>query len=66
MFCEKTKQNACLFFIIALLCKRTQFQKEVLFMAYKTINPYTNEVEKEFPNATDEELEAVLAKAHQL
>lgn len=35
-------------------------------MAYKTINPYTNEVEKEFPNATDEEWEAVLAKAHQL
>jgi succinate-semialdehyde dehydrogenase/glutarate-semialdehyde dehydrogenase len=35
-------------------------------MAYKTINPYTNEVEKEFPNATDEKLEAVLAKAHQL
>lgn len=35
-------------------------------MAYKTINPYTNEVEKEFPNATEEELEAVLAKAHQL
>lgn len=35
-------------------------------MAYKTINSYTNEVEKEFPNATDEELEAVLAKAHQL
>lgn len=35
-------------------------------MAYKAINPYTNEVEKEFPNATDEELEAVLAKAHQL
>lgn len=35
-------------------------------MAYKTINPYTNEVEKEFPNATNEELEAVLAKAHQL
>lgn len=35
-------------------------------MAYKTINPYTNEVEKEFPNATDEELEAVLAKANQL
>lgn len=35
-------------------------------MAYKTINPYTNEVEKEFPNATDEELEAVLARAHQL
>lgn len=35
-------------------------------MAYKTINPYTNEVEKEFPNVTDEELEAVLAKAHQL
>ena len=35
-------------------------------MAYKPINPYTNEVEKEFPNATDEELEAVLAKAHQL
>lgn len=35
-------------------------------MAYKTINPYTNEVEKEFPNATDEELEAVLAKVHQL
>lgn len=38
----------------------------MLFIAYKTINPYTNEVEKEFPNATDEELEAVLAKAHQL
>lgn len=35
-------------------------------MAYKTINPYTNEIEKEFPNATEEELEAVLAKAHQL
>lgn len=35
-------------------------------MAYKTINPYTNEVEKEFSNATDEELKAVLAKAHQL
>lgn len=35
-------------------------------MAYKTINPYTNEVEKEFSNAADEELEAVLAKAHQL
>ncbi|MBB1124235.1 NAD-dependent succinate-semialdehyde dehydrogenase [Limosilactobacillus albertensis] len=35
-------------------------------MAYQTINPYTNEVEKTFENTTDEELEQTLATAHQL
>ncbi|MBB1078423.1 NAD-dependent succinate-semialdehyde dehydrogenase [Limosilactobacillus sp. STM2_1] len=34
-------------------------------MAYQTINPYTNEVEKTFENTTDEELEQTLANAHQ-
>lgn len=35
-------------------------------MAYQTINPYTNQVEKTFKNTTDEELEQTLATAHQL
>lgn len=35
-------------------------------MAYKTTNPYTNQVEKEFKNTTDEELEETLATAHAL
>ena len=35
-------------------------------MAYKTTNPYTNQVEKEFKNTTDEELEKTLATAHAL
>lgn len=35
-------------------------------MAYMTTNPYTNQVEKEFANATDEELETTLATAHAL
>lgn len=29
-------------------------------MAYKTINPYTNEVVKEYSNTTDQELEEAL------
>ena len=32
-------------------------------MAYKTTNPYTNEVVKEFETLTDEELEQKLQKA---
>ena len=35
-------------------------------MAYQTINPYTNQVEKTFKNTTDKELEQTLATAHQL
>lgn len=35
-------------------------------MAYQTINPYTNQVEKTFKNTTDEEPEQTLATAHQL
>jgi succinate-semialdehyde dehydrogenase/glutarate-semialdehyde dehydrogenase len=35
-------------------------------MAYKTINPYTNEVVKEFPDATDQELEDALQRGHSL
>ncbi|KRM25803.1 NAD-dependent succinate-semialdehyde dehydrogenase [Limosilactobacillus panis] len=35
-------------------------------MAYQTVNPYTNEVEKTFKNTSDEELEQSLATAHQL
>ena len=35
-------------------------------MAYQTINPYTNEIEKTFENTTDEELEQTLLTAHQL
>lgn len=34
-------------------------------MAYQTINPYTNKVEKTFANTTDKELEQTLALAHQ-
>src|SRR5690625_7278881 len=32
-------------------------------MAYKTINPYTNELLKEYTDATDEELESTLQRA---
>ncbi|WEV64548.1 NAD-dependent succinate-semialdehyde dehydrogenase [Bifidobacterium sp. ESL0732] len=32
-------------------------------MTYQTINPYTNELVKEYPFATDDELEATLAQA---
>ena len=35
-------------------------------MAYKTTYPYTDEVLHEFPNATDAQVEATLAKAHAL
>lgn len=35
-------------------------------MAYKTINPYTNETLKTYPNATDAELEQTLATGHAL
>lgn len=35
-------------------------------MAYQTINPYTNQVVKEYPNATAEEIEAALAAANDL
>jgi len=35
-------------------------------MAYKTINPYTNEVVKEYPEATDQELEEALQQGHEL
>lgn len=35
-------------------------------MAYQTVNPYTNEVEKTLKNTSDEELEQSLATAHQL
>lgn len=35
-------------------------------MAYQTINPYTNELVKEYPDATDEELEEVLQRADNL
>ncbi|MCI1984951.1 MAG: NAD-dependent succinate-semialdehyde dehydrogenase [Lactobacillus sp.] len=35
-------------------------------MAYKTINPYTNETLKTYPNATDAELESALATGHAL
>ena len=35
-------------------------------MAYKTIYPYTGETLKEFPNASDAQLEEVLAGAHAL
>ncbi|MDF7664253.1 NAD-dependent succinate-semialdehyde dehydrogenase [Bifidobacterium sp. ESL0763] len=34
-------------------------------MTYQTINPYTNELVKTYPFATDEELETALAQAHQ-
>ncbi len=35
-------------------------------MAYQSINPFTNQVEKTFENTTDEELEQTLTTAHQL
>lgn len=35
-------------------------------MAYQTINPYTNEVVKEYPEATDQKLEDALQKSHEL
>ncbi|WP_295746807.1 NAD-dependent succinate-semialdehyde dehydrogenase [uncultured Limosilactobacillus sp.] len=35
-------------------------------MAYQTVNPYTNEVEKTYTNSTDQEVETALANAHQL
>ncbi|WP_390408519.1 NAD-dependent succinate-semialdehyde dehydrogenase [Lacticaseibacillus jixiensis] len=35
-------------------------------MAYKTINPYTNETLKTYPNATNAELEQTLATGHAL
>jgi succinate-semialdehyde dehydrogenase/glutarate-semialdehyde dehydrogenase len=35
-------------------------------MAYKTVNPYTNEVVKEYPNATAADIEAALTNGHKL
>ncbi|GEN95488.1 NAD-dependent succinate-semialdehyde dehydrogenase [Pediococcus ethanolidurans] len=35
-------------------------------MAYKTINPYTNELVKEYPNATADDVENALSAGHQL
>lgn len=35
-------------------------------MAYQTVNPYTNEVVKEYPDATDQQLEDALQKGHEL
>lgn len=35
-------------------------------MAYKTVNPYTNEVEHEYENATDAQVEAALQAGHEL
>lgn len=35
-------------------------------MAYQTVNPYTNEIEKKYDNSTDQEVEAALGSAHQL
>lgn len=35
-------------------------------MAYKTTNPYTNEVEKEYPQASAQEVEQALAASHRL
>lgn len=35
-------------------------------MAYKTINPYTNEVEHEYPQDTAAEVEKALTAAHRL
>lgn len=35
-------------------------------MAYRTVNPYTNEVEHEYPQTTDEEVEKTLGLAHAL
>lgn len=35
-------------------------------MAYQTINPYTNEIEKTFKNTSDEQLAKTIATAHEL
>ena len=35
-------------------------------MAYKTVNPYTNEVEHEYANSTAAEIEAALVAGHEL
>lgn len=35
-------------------------------MSYKTVNPYTNEVVKEYPDATNQQLEDALQKGHEL
>jgi len=35
-------------------------------MAYKTVNPYTNELVKTYPDATSEEIEAALSTGHAL
>lgn len=35
-------------------------------MAYQTINPYTNETVKEYPEATDQQLEEALQNGHEL
>lgn len=35
-------------------------------MAYKTVNPYTNEVVKEYPDATPAEIESALTNAYKL
>lgn len=35
-------------------------------MAYQTINPFTNELVKEYPDATDQELQDTLETAHEL
>lgn len=35
-------------------------------MAYQTINPYTNEMVKEYKDATDQELEETLQRGHEL
>ena len=35
-------------------------------MAYQTINPYTNQVEHEYQQTTDEEIEQTLTAAHAL
>lgn len=49
---------------LVIKCKR--LEKGGTCMAYQTINPYTNEIEKTFENTTDEELEQTLLTAHQL
>ena len=35
-------------------------------MAYKTVNPYTNELVKSYPDATSEEIETALSTGHAL
>ena len=35
-------------------------------MAYKTVNPYTNEVVKEYPDATADQVENALTETHKL